>query len=180
MFGLSLIAAAFLTLAGCQKPSEITPPPSKKEVDRGTASEARNMLTAAYYRLMVQPGKEPMPDNTTTEDLAKFISFDHIDSTSDLGAGSFNCGDAAIKCLSLLNGAVVAYRSAQSFGTADAKHFVTFNFDPDGAGVSPAISLLLYGDGHTATGGAPDPDSTAGTGGIPIIPKDPDYTADPK
>ncbi len=107
-------------------------------------------------------------------DLTSLINYVRTDTSTNLGAGSVNCGaGGGFVCLVMHNGGYLAYDQDQTFGTTAATQYINFSVDPDADGVGATdATIAIYVNGRLTTGQYA---TGAQTGGITVELTDPAY-----
>ncbi len=118
------------------------------------AKEVASMISAAYSTYTLNNGAA-----TTVKpgDLTQYFNYVSTTTSGTLSAATSGTAlqtcSATLPCISLHNGGVVQWDTAQTFSGSTTTHAVTFNLDPDGTGAQGRITFWQFYNGRFTTGG---------------------------
>lgn len=133
----------------------------RNDQHRAAAKEIIAAVSGAYqtYKLSHHPSS-----NTGIADLTPYLNYVTINTSLIIDdvppSGADDCGAANRLCLITHSGAVIFYRTNESFGDTDTTNAIWFQFDPDGVYTNPAdgntgksLQVFIYYNGRVSTRG---------------------------
>ncbi len=118
------------------------------------AKEVASMISAGFSTYTLNNG---VANTVKPGDLTQYFNYVSTTTSGTLSAATsgqaLQTCSAVLPCMTLHNGGVLQWDTAQTFNGTTTTHAVTFNLDPDGTGAQGRITFWQFANGRFTTGG---------------------------